>query len=389
MKIMVVGQIMDKDQMLIQLLKNFLNVSKFLKSAFIYDREGLLISSYAQNLDNTSNTDLLGAIAGIIDSVLNRISIEYKMGKYASGSFEVEERRIFFAEAGRNAILICVSDFDLTINEILPYIFLVAEKISRITNNNLYEGFTLNVPDLSLENTFPPPVDIKNCEIESVNVHVLGDGEKLINFISPTVKLIRYKLLVLGDGAVGKTSIIDRFAHDRFNKDYLPTLGISITEQEYQLVCAEGSKVQFLIWDLAGQKFFHRTRKAYITGAKAAFLVFDLSNRESFDEIINWYNELGPDASRIPCILIGNKKDLADKRKVSEEEGRQLAKKLKCLYLETSALTGENVREAFQILGIGLFFLKPKKSEDDESQEKQKQEEIKTQMELFRKKMGK
>lgn len=375
--------------MLTQLLQNFLNTSKFLKSAFIYDREGLLISSCSQNIDKSSSLDFLGAIAGVMDSVLNRIGKEYKMGKYASGSFEVEEQRIFFAEAGRTAILICTSDFELTMNEILPYVFLVAEKVSRITSNNLYEGFTLNVPDLSLENTFPPPVDIKNCEIESVNVHIQGDGEKVINFLSPTVKLIRYKLIVLGEGAVGKTSIIDRFANERFNKDYLPTLGISITEQEYQLVCAEGSKVQFLIWDLAGQKFFQRTRKAYMTGARAAFLVFDLSNRESFDEIINWYNELGPEASRIPCILIGNKKDLIDKRKVTEEEGRQMAKKLKCLYLETSALTGENVREAFQILGIGLFFLKPKKSEIDEVQEKEKQEEIKAQMELFRKKMGK
>jgi small GTP-binding protein len=378
--------IMDKNQLLTQLMQNFLNISKFLKSAFIYDRDGLLISSTASGLEKGSSVDFLGAIAGVMDSVLNRIGKEYKMGKYASGSFEVEDQRIFFAEAGKNAIFICTSDFELTINDLLPYIFLVAEKVSRITNNNLYEGFTLNVPDLAIENTFSPPVEIKNCEQESVDIHIQGDGYKIVNFVAPSVKVIRYKLVIMGEGSVGKTSLIDRFAHEKFTKDYLPTLGISITEQEYQLVCAEGSKVQFVIWDLAGQKFFQRTRKAYMSGAKAAFLVFDLTNKESFEQIYNWHNELGQDAARIPCILIGNKKDLVDKRQVPEEEAKMVAKKLKCSYIETSAFTGENVREAFQILGIGLFFLKPKGSEEED---KKKQDEIKSQMEIFKKKMGK
>ncbi len=95
---------------------------------------------------------------------------------------------------------------------------------------------------------------------------------------------MRYKLIVLGDAGVGKTSLINQFVTKKFYNDYRPTLGISITSQVYNVQGFEEAKINFMIWDVAGQKFFQRVRKHYYQQAHAAFIMYDVTNQSSFDE---------------------------------------------------------------------------------------------------------
>lgn len=347
---------MSREDLLNQLLHNFLNVTEDLKSVFVFDRDGLAIAS-ATRTEKTTEDEILGAITGVLDSVLDRIGREYNLGQYGSGSFETEEFRLIFAEAGKKSILLCVSNFELTLNEILPYAFLVSEKVSCLIENQWHEDFTVNVPDLTLEHIIGVS-SLHEENGEQFSVTKKDGGIVNFNVISPDKKTLRYKVIILGEAAVGKTSLVERFAHDSFKTDYRPTLGISITEQQYHILGSENAKVEFVIWDLAGQKYFKRARKAYVRGAQAAFLVFDVTNRDTFEAVQKWYDDIRDEVADIPFILIGNKVDLLEKRAVSSEDAKDLALKLRCSYIETSALTGENVPEAFQLLGIGLFFRK-------------------------------
>ena len=92
---------------------------------------------------------------------------------------------------------------------------------------------------------------------------------------------MRYKLIVLGDAGVGKTSLINQFVTKKFYNDYRPTLGISITSQVYNVQGFEEAKINFMIWDVAGQKFFQRVRKHYYQQAHAAFIMYDVTNQSA------------------------------------------------------------------------------------------------------------
>ena len=168
---------------------------------------------------------------------------------------------------------------------------------------------------------------------------------------------MRFKLVLLGDPAVGKTSLINQFVSKKFVEDYRPTLGISITNQIYKMQGFDHKLLNFMIWDLAGQKFFKRVRSAYYQAANAAYITYDITRRETFDESVEfWFNDLRAVIPNIPVVLIGNKLDLAVERQVSTEEGQLLAKKLRCSFMETSAKSGANVKDAFSVVGINLFF---------------------------------
>ena len=95
---------------------------------------------------------------------------------------------------------------------------------------------------------------------------------------------IRYKLIVVGDPAVGKTSLINKFKHNKIDMDYLPTLGISITTKQYHIQGIEEKLVHFMIWDVAGQDMFEKVRTNYYRGANIVFLTYDITRRETFGE---------------------------------------------------------------------------------------------------------
>ena len=157
-----------------------------------------------------------------------------------------------------------------------------------------------------------------------------------------------FKIVVLGDDGVGKTSLIRRYVDRHFREEYVMTIGVDFSIKEIEI----GDTVYRLqIWDMIGQQRIKFMTKTLFTGASAAVVMFDLTNVNTFNlSIINWLNDMHNSIGRIPIILAGNKVDLEDHRKVNKVDGISFANKLSCPYFETSAKTGENVDIAFQEL---------------------------------------
>ena len=162
-----------------------------------------------------------------------------------------------------------------------------------------------------------------------------------------------FKILLLGDGGVGKTAVVRRFVHNKFESSYLMTIGME-PYTRYETI--NGVSICYSLWDIAGQDKFKTMRKIFFQGSNGTILVFDLTRRESFENVENWFLESKKEAQDQMIILVGNKNDLSDQIVVSSEEANQKAKELGCIgYLETSALTGERVEEAFINLGEQLL----------------------------------
>jgi len=158
-----------------------------------------------------------------------------------------------------------------------------------------------------------------------------------------------FKILLLGDGAVGKTSLVRRFCHDTFSQNYLMTIGM---EPSQRYVTLDGRYLCLSLWDIAGQKSFKRLREMFYRGAKGSLVTFDLTRRDTFDGVANWVEEAKKKSKDQIFILVGNKNDLVDQRKVTMNEAKEKAKDLGFTdYIETSAKTGELVPEAFNTMG--------------------------------------
>ena len=157
------------------------------------------------------------------------------------------------------------------------------------------------------------------------------------------------KLVILGDPAVGKTSLINQYVDKRFETDYKPTLGVNIIRKDV-IIEEFNAKVSLILWDIAGQDKYDLTRKMFFNGCKGAFLVFDITRESTFSNIESkWLEDLksfGTDGGNF--IIIGNKVDLENLRKVSTETGIEIANKTNAVqFIETSAKYGVNVENAF------------------------------------------
>ena len=149
-----------------------------------------------------------------------------------------------------------------------------------------------------------------------------------------------YKLLICGDGHVGKTSIALQFTQKAFKREYLTTIGVNISNKRVHLDNIN-QYVMLNIWDIAGQTKFTHFHQLYYAGASGFILVVDLTDRASFDSIHIWYKDIKKFNSKVPGLLVGNKKDLTEERAISSEKLSQLGQKLNLEVIEVSALTGK------------------------------------------------
>ncbi|XXG70730.1 hypothetical protein AAC387_Pa07g0142 [Persea americana] len=162
-----------------------------------------------------------------------------------------------------------------------------------------------------------------------------------------------FKIVLIGDSAVGKSQILSRFARNEFSLDSKATIGV---EFQTRTVLIHHKTVKAQIWDTAGQERYRAVTSAYYRGTVGAMVVYDITKRQTFDHIPRWLDELRAHADKnIVIIMIGNKIDLEDERAVPTEDAKEFAEKEGLFFLETSALEATNVENAFMTVLMEIF----------------------------------
>lgn len=154
-----------------------------------------------------------------------------------------------------------------------------------------------------------------------------------------------FKFLVIGSAGTGKSCILHQFIENKFKQDSNHTIGVEFGSK---VINVGGKSVKLQIWDTAGQERFRSVTRSYYRGAAGALLVYDIASRDTYNSLTNWLTDARTLASsNIVIILVGNKKDLEAEREVTFLEASRFAQENELIFLETSALTGENVTETF------------------------------------------
>jgi len=173
----------------------------------------------------------------------------------------------------------------------------------------------------------------------------------------------KLKLIILGDSGVGKTNIIQRYISDTFNTETRATVGVEFFVKNYRV---NNDIIKLEIWDTAGQERYKSITSAYYKGSRGALIVYDITRTITFEDIEKWKNEINEKVKgSLKLMLIGNKCDLKDERKVSIEEALEKAKLLNIPLMETSALDSTNIQKAFENILKEMYkeFKKEKKKE--------------------------
>ena len=163
-----------------------------------------------------------------------------------------------------------------------------------------------------------------------------------------------FKIIVLGDCAVGKSNILSKYSKNIFNKSSKSTIGVELITKFFKY---DGKIIKINIWDTAGQERFSSMITTYYKGAKGALLVYDITRKNTFDNVDNWLKELiSINSSNICVILIGNKSDLSLLRKVKKEKAQEKADKYGIKFYETSALDSSNIKHAMEDLIKDIYY---------------------------------
>lgn len=165
----------------------------------------------------------------------------------------------------------------------------------------------------------------------------------------------KYKICLIGENAVGKTSLIQRFVHNEFSDHYLTTIGTKISKKDVVITHPNRDRkvdITMMIWDIMGQKGFRPILShSYFHMAKGGIAVCDLTRPHTLDEITGWIESMFEITGKIPVIICANKADLKDEVKIKEEDLAELATSYDAPFLFTSAKSGDNVETAFETIG--------------------------------------
>jgi len=331
------------------LCNNFFEVNQDIDAIIVSDIDGLII--FGEKREDV-DLEIVSVLTSIVHPVLDRIRDEFAFQQFGTASFDTERHRLLFISINEKITLSLVIDTMASLDKISPYAYFLAEKTARILNAK--EGDTVQL-------------DIPNFEYEAERAKRLKN--QIYQLRLDTGRKFRFKFIIIGDHEVGKTSIVRRFVENKFTHNYRATIGLNILTHSINFL---DNDVKFSIWDIGAQKYFHRFRKTYYIGAQAAFIVFDLTVRESFDNVITWFEEIDQflDTKELPIIVVGNKSDLAEERVVDYQEGVKMTNILSekglsnVSYIETSALTGENIHDAFRLISYH-YITKSKEIEEN------------------------
>ena len=311
-------------------------VGESLISVLVVGQDGLVVDILTRDNEEKEEKHFIGAFSSLVELVLKKITQDFDLGTFGAGTFDTDKYRFIFCESGPEHVLVSILHPATFVDNVFPYAYLAADKVARIIDGEL--PVSPVIPKITRE-----------TEVEKLR-HKMDYYQRKSH--SPDYV---YKLSLIGDGGVGKTSMAQRYVHGIFKGDYKATIGTYITKQECKFEELDTS-VRFMIWDLAGQNQFQRLWTDYLTDSRAGIIVFDVTNRETFESVKKWYDIITKVAlPDITLILVGNKVDLNDSRVISTEQAVKLAKDLSIYYMETSAKTNENIKEVFEWIALQII----------------------------------
>ena len=173
------------------------------------------------------------------------------------------------------------------------------------------------------------------------------------------------KIILLGESGVGKTNLINVICNLDFQINPGSTSAAFCREREYKY---KNNSYIYTLWDTAGQEKYRSMTSTYYKGSKGAFVIYDITRKETFESVDNWINDLKLNGDpNIIVFIIGNKNDLEESREVTKDEGEEKGLSFQCGFLETSALSGDNIDEAFDLMITEIFDRYKKDIKDEES----------------------
>ncbi|MFX1497944.1 MAG: GTP-binding protein [Promethearchaeota archaeon] len=327
------------DPLFKKLFTKFLEIDDDIEAVIVSDQEGFVIAGEKRI---TVDMELVSVLTALINPILERIRNEFAFKKFGSSSFDTEKYRLLFISIDETITLTIVINTLGSIDKISPYAFFLAEKTAQILTAKEGDSIQLTIPNFEVGENLSE--DLGRIR-EQVYQMRLDSGGKY-----------KFKCVLIGDHEVGKTSIIRQFVEQKFSDSYRSTIGIDVMSHSIELY---DNQIIFILYDIGAQEFFKRLRKTYYSGTQATFIVFDVTNKNTFLNVKTWYNEVKTylKAKQIPIVIVGNKVDLEEERVVLYEEGVRLANELSgshyeggISYIETSALTGENIADAFSLI---------------------------------------
>ena len=305
-------------------------------SVLVVGRDGLIVDIFTRDSEKTDEKNFIGAFSSLVELILKKLTQDFDLGTFGAGTFDTDKYRFIFCESGSDYVLVTILNHTALVDDVFPYTYLTADKVARIIDGELPVSPVI-------------PKVKRDTELEKIKRKMEFYQSK------PHSPQYVYKLSLIGDGGVGKTSMVHRYVHGIFEANYKATIGTYISKKECEFK-ELGTSIRFMIWDLAGQSQFERLWPDYLTDSRAGIIVFDITNRESFEHVKKWYDIITRVAlPHIVLILVGNKVDLNTSRDVSAEEGIELAKELGIYYMETSAKTNENVDDVFEWIALQII----------------------------------
>ena len=185
-----------------------------------------------------------------------------------------------------------------------------------------------------------------------------------------------YQICVVGDGAVGKTQIINRYVYGSYIKEYLDTNGLDYKKKKIQM--DDGKIIKLKIWDTGGNERFRSVAKRSIEFAEGIILIYDVTHKDSFDNLDRWVRDIRENtSSKTPIFLAGNKKDDEECRIIKKEQGEKFAKENNLMFSECSAKTGDNIDNIFYRLVKAMMDKDPEYQKRIKEEIKKHEEEIK------------
>jgi small GTP-binding protein len=312
------------------LLHNFLEVTSGSEAVSIVKRDGTI---YTSIIRPGYDENAISGLTSLIRYIADVIRIDFETGIFRKNVQQIvaERHGFIFQQINPEMILITIYGENANKRMLTAYNVYIANKLDRIMRGELV-----------------------STEVPKSEAEMKEKAKPCQTFV--------FKIVIIGDAGVGKTTTTIQFAHAKFESEYKPTIGVSIVKNEYLF---GENLVNFQIWDIAGQPLWRSMRQVYYGGSQGAVILYDVTRPSSFQNVKSWVDELTQFLPKtIPCVLIANKIDLEDLRKVSRESGEELAAELNMPYFEISAKTSENLEKAFYHFGELLLEELPKKPEE-------------------------